>query len=139
MKNSGTLCKGAMGEECALQFLLSKNMVLLGRNVRIGHKEVDLVMEDTSAIHFVEVKSCFTAQRIKSNVAEYQSSYNALFSPGSKVGPQKRQNLMRAADSFLRSKKIDKNALFDIVLVNFERSGAYFVEFIEDAFNAVTR
>ena len=48
---------GAWGEEKALSFLRSKGMVLIKRNFKVPVGEVDLIMDDSGTLVFVEVKT----------------------------------------------------------------------------------
>lgn len=48
---------GNAGEEMAVEYLLAKGYVLLGRNVQESHHEVDIVMRDGNCLVFVEVKT----------------------------------------------------------------------------------
>ncbi len=129
MKDGNSLNKGSAGENVALEELLKRGLVFLGSNVRIGHKEIDLIMDGSDAIHFVEVKSCFNRAT---------PGFGDPFSPLLRVNREKRLRLLKAADSYLKSRKILKDAVFDIVLVNFDVGGKPYIEVIEDAFNAVT-
>ena len=53
---SGNQKLGKTGEETALRYLERKGYACLGRNVRVGHDELDLVMRDGAVTVFVEVK-----------------------------------------------------------------------------------
>lgn len=129
VKDGNSLNKGSAGEKVALEELLKRGFVFLGSNVRIGHKEIDLIMDGSNAIHFIEVKSCFD---------NGNCGFGGPFSPLFRVDRTKRLRLLKAADSYLKSRKILKDAVFDIVLVNFDAGGKPCIEVIEDAFNAVT-
>lgn len=48
---------GKWGEQKASEFLARKGMVLLQRNFQIREGEIDLVMEDSGTLVFVEVKT----------------------------------------------------------------------------------
>ena len=48
---------GQWGETQALQYLETKGMRLVERNVRAGNGEIDLIMEDSSDLVFIEVKT----------------------------------------------------------------------------------
>ena len=48
---------GARGEEIACNHLESQGYRVTGRNVRVGHDEIDIIAENESRIVFIEVKS----------------------------------------------------------------------------------
>ena len=55
---------GQIGEDIACEYLKSKKYKILGRNIRIGKDEIDIVSRETSSgiLCFVEVK-CLSAPR----------------------------------------------------------------------------
>lgn len=48
---------GDRGEQMAAAYLAERGWVILHRNYRIGHREIDLVMRRTEVVAFVEVKT----------------------------------------------------------------------------------
>ena len=48
---------GQRGEDLACAELVRMGHLILERNCRIGHLEVDIISYDTAGIHFVEVKT----------------------------------------------------------------------------------
>jgi len=48
--------KGSLGESLAEQFLIARGFRVIGRNVRAGRREIDLVVSRGSTIALVEVK-----------------------------------------------------------------------------------
>ena len=79
---------GKEGEDIACRLLEERGHVILERNWRSGHLEIDIISCDTAGIHFVEVKA-----RRESIQAPPQDS----------VGWQKQRNIVKAAQEFLRS------------------------------------
>lgn len=93
---------GALGEELAVEYLHRKGYVIVERNWRSGHKEIDIVARDGDEMVFVEVK------------ARANSFYGR---PIDAVTPRKMHRLVLAADAYLRCNMIDLNVRFDIITI----------------------
>ena len=109
--------KGKLGEDLALEFLLNEGFSLRERNCRVGHKELDLVMESARHIHIVEVKS------IEKNGSD----------PSEKVDGTKIRRLTAAAGEYLAVNHISKEIQFDVVTVVFDGTD-FGLEYIPNAF-----
>ncbi|MEG1524035.1 MAG: YraN family protein [Clostridia bacterium] len=94
---------GDYGEELALTYLMERGWILRGRNVRFGHKELDLVMQDGETIVFVEVKA---------------RSSDGYGTPAEFVNIRKQRNLIQAAQAYLIYEHLTHAfARFDVVEV----------------------
>ena len=113
---------GQMGEELASRFLTDLGHTILERNWRSGHLEIDIISFDAHGIHFVEVK----ARR-----------ENIQAPPQENVGWQKQRNIVKAAQTFLRSGRGypfgSHECFFDIVAVTFKGDG-HSIEWIPQAY-----
>ena len=100
---------GRIGEDMVCGFLREKGHVILERNFRSGHLEIDIISFDAEGIHFVEVKT----RRLS-----IQSP------PQENVDRRKQQNITRAAMRFLKTKKGlpygNHECLFDVAAVTFD-------------------
>lgn len=97
---------GNLGEDLACEHLTSLGHVILDRNWRYGHLEIDIVSADQSGLHFVEVKS---------RVAPVSAS------PEDNVGYRKQKRLTAAANAYLNIRKPgDMEVSFDVVTVVFD-------------------
>ncbi len=110
---------GRRGEDLALEMLENRGLVLLERNWRWNHKEVDLIMESAEAVHFIEVKTLQAP---------------AAREPWEAVTREKQQNLALAAEHFIYERHIAKEVQFDIVSVLFDGNGRSDTEYIGKAF-----
>lgn len=109
--------KGRLGEDLALDFLLNNGLSLRNRNCRVGHKEMDLVMESESHIHIVEVKS------IEKSGAD----------PSEKVDETKIRRLTSAAGEYVAVNHISKEVQFDVVTIVFDGTD-FDLEYLPNAF-----
>lgn len=97
---------GNLGEDLACEHLRSLGHVILDRNWRHGHLEIDIVSEDGQGLHFVEVKS-----RVAPVSAE----------PEENVGWKKQRRLATAANAYLHERGAgDLEVTFDIITVVFD-------------------
>jgi putative endonuclease len=124
MENSGNKRQitGRQGEDLACSLLESKGHIILERNFRAGHLEIDIISTDADGIHFVEVKT-----RRESIQAPPQEN----------VGLTKQKRIARAANGFLRSRRGmpfgSSECHFDIVAVTFKETTAL-MEYFPDAY-----
>ena len=99
-----TTAQGRAGEDIAVLHLERAGLTVVGRNVRVGRGEVDVVAKDGDVLVFVEVR-------------RRKRAGDALAS----VGKKKRALLVRAAQGYLAALAATGAALpvlrFDVVLV----------------------
>lgn len=93
---------GKMGEEKAVEYLLKKGYIILERNWRFRHKEIDIICTDGLLIVVVEVKS----RRVEEERPEELLDF------------RKRRNLLCAGEVYLKTKRISKELRFDLILVS---------------------
>ena len=79
---------GKRGEDAVGEYLIGRGHMVVDRNWRSGHLEVDLITLNEDGLHFVEVKT---------RVAPLTAS------PEDSVGFVKQRNVTRAAKAFIRS------------------------------------
>ncbi len=113
---------GQEGEDLACSLLEDKGHVILERNWRNGHLEIDIISRDAAGIHFVEVKT-----RRQSVQAPPQDN----------VDITKQRRIVKAAQAYLRSQKgasaRSEECIFDIVAIT-HIGNSVCTEFIEQAF-----
>ena len=113
---------GRQGEDIACRLLESMGHIILERNWRSGHLEIDVITFDAEGIHFVEVKA-----RKESIQAPPQDNVNTL----------KQKRLAKAANAFLnRTESLpsgDMECFFDVIAVTFH-GAAYKIDWIPQAY-----
>lgn len=113
-----TVLKGRKAEDLALEWLLERGFTLRERNYRVGHRELDLIVESEDRLHIVEVKS-LTAP--------------AIVDPLEKVDIKKQRRLASAAAYYIASHKVAKEVQFDLISVIFYPEG-HSLEYVPKAF-----
>ncbi len=115
MENCGDYRRelGKLGEDIACRLLTDMGQIILERNYRSGHLEIDIISMDSTGIHFVEVKT-----RKKGIQAPPQEN----------VDKNKQKRIVRAAKAFLRSRRHELKTetpeyFFDVVAVTFGEDG----------------
>lgn len=92
---------GRRGEAIAEAYLTSQGMKLVGRRVKVGRGDIDLIMLDGQTLVFVEVKTRATDQ---------------LGSPFEAVDAVKQRKLTHWALRYLkRTRQLHRRARFDVV------------------------
>ena len=114
---------GRRGEDVACGFLTGKGHIIVQRNFRSGHLEIDIISLDKNGVHFVEVKS---------RVAPVMAS------PEENVTAGKQRKVADAALRYLHTTKdnrisADMEVNFDVVAVTFD-GGKEIVEWFPNAF-----
>jgi putative endonuclease len=109
---------GKAGEELAAGYLEKQGMMILERNWRFGHKEIDIIAREGNDLVIVEVKTR------RAPVLEL---------PDQAIPREKRRYLVLAANAYARYNHSPLEVRFDIVNVVFHR-GRPEVEHVRDAF-----
>jgi putative endonuclease len=120
---SGNRDTGALGEELAATFLVSRGYRILERNFRCKGGEVDIVARDPKdkSLVFVEVK---TRRGISYGV------------PQLAVTPFKQRQISKASLTWLSKNRLhDSNARFDVIAILLSDDGQHRVEHISNAFD----
>ncbi|MGM9805840.1 MAG: YraN family protein [Candidatus Aphodosoma sp.] len=109
---------GNEGETIARQFLQKKGYLILESNWKSGHREIDIIAKDGGTLVIVEVKT-----RMQGSLTAPEESVNA-----SKI-----RNLVRAAESYVRTHELDTDVRFDVIGITPVADG-YEINHIADAF-----
>ena len=95
---------GDRGEAIAARHLEAKGYVILARQWRHGHGELDLIAEQAGVLVFVEVR------------ARHGEAYGA---PEETLGPAKREKLMETAQAWLSiNDRLESPARIDVIAID---------------------
>lgn len=105
--------KGKAGEAAAEKFLAEKGFQIIGRRVRAGHKEIDLLAKDDTQLVFVEVK------------AIWERSFGF---PEERIASAKKKKLVDAAYDYLnRAGSSETPFRWDFVGIDFTQNPPEFI------------
>ncbi len=111
--------RAVRGERLAAEHLLRSGLVILDRNWRSGHLEIDLVAREDQVVAFVEVKTRGPGPQ----------------APLEAVGRRKRTRVRRAAEAWIRAHPgVGREFRFDAVAVRIDPTGEPRIEHVRDAF-----
>ena len=93
---------GETGEQMAARYLEDQGYVILDRNYRRGHKEVDIIALDHGELAVIEVKT---------------RTNEDYFTAEQAVDHRKRQNIIRVANNYMRRYHRTEPLRFDIIAI----------------------
>ena len=93
---------GKWGEMYAAQYLERNGYIILERDWRIGHKDIDIIALKDNKIIFVEVKT---------------RSSDDFRDPMLSVDQDKRRNLLSAGKAYMSRRHWDHNFQYDVILL----------------------
>ena len=104
---------GKFGEDIAASFLEKEGYRIIGRNVKFGRHELDIIAEDKDFLVFVEVKT-------RSCDHPESSDYG---NPGRAVTEKKRTDTLRATYDYLKTHGTNKQPRIDVIEVFLQHIG----------------
>ena len=110
---------GQWGEEVAADYLRRKDYTIVERNWKSGHRDLDIIAWDgaSQSLVFVEVKT----------------RRNRMFSdPEEAVNHQKMYHLRKAANHYVKYRRLDCNLRLDVITVVGTPETVPEIEHIED-------
>ena len=93
---------GKWGEMLAAQYLERNGYIILERDWRCGHKDIDLIALKDNKIIFVEVKTRSTEGMVDIMLA---------------VDEQKRRNLLSAGRAYMKGRNYDRDFQYDVIII----------------------
>lgn len=109
---------GARAESIVAGKLEAEGFAILGRNVRVGRDEIDIVAKRGGLLVFCEVRS---------------RSGMPTFSPAETITHAKRMKVRRAAAAWLRANGGASEIRLDAAAVSFPPGGKPVIDYFEDA------
>ena len=109
---------GQEGEDISVKYLINKGYVILKRNYRNGHAEIDIIAQKKDVLGIVEVKTRSNADFGK---------------PQDFVKPKQIKNLVKAVDEYVTVNDLDVEVRFDIIAIVKEK-GIFKIEHLVNAF-----
>lgn len=105
---------GAWGEQAAAEYLERNGYIILARNFRAQHGEVDIIARQDKVLVFVEVKT---------------RSSNQYGFPEHSVTPKKRMHILAAAEKYILEHPEYQTWRVDVLAVDNETGEARFMHF----------
>ncbi|CAN5635043.1 hypothetical protein BH10BAC2_BH10BAC2_43250 [soil metagenome] len=110
---------GDRGEDMAAMWILEKGYVIIERNWRFKHLEIDIIASKENKLHFFEIKTRTSAK---------------FGHPEESVGTKKMQNLLRAAEEYQYQNPQWKLLQFDVLSITMIRGTPTEYFLIEDVY-----
>ncbi|MGH8555916.1 MAG: YraN family protein [Methylococcales bacterium] len=110
--------KGEEAESIALEFLRKQGMRLIERNYHCRNGEIDLIMEHSGTLVFVEVR--------------FRKS-SAFGSALESIDARKQSRVIHCASHYLSTQKVSRTARFDVVAISPDQRQLD-IDWVPDAF-----
>jgi putative endonuclease len=110
--------RGGEAESIALEYLKQQGLRLIARNYHCPNGEIDLIMEQSDMLVFVEVRFRKT------------STFGSALES---IDARKKSRIIRCAAHYLSTQKISKPARFDVVALSAENRRLD-IDWVPDAF-----
>lgn len=113
---------GVLGEQMATRYLEDHGFVILDRNYRKGHQEVDIITLDQGELVVVEVKT---------------RSSGTYLAPEEAVDHKKRLNIIKVADNYVLKHHRTEPVRFDIISIISNDKGTE-IRHLKNAYNVMS-
>lgn len=114
---------GKWGEDTAARYLSDKGYVIIARDWRIGHRDIDIIAMHQGWLVIIEVKT---------------RANGSIVTPEEAVDYRKIQSVCLATNAYVKANRIDAPIRFDIIAVT-GNCYNYEIDHIEDAFTPPLR
>lgn len=117
MNGVSTFDIGRRGEDIAMQWLRERGYLIVERNWRIGHYEIDIIAQHYDTLHFVEVKT--------RKAGGWQSAYDS-------IDKSKIRSMRRGATAFCAMRRITLQLQFDLIAVTVDKEDQITIDYVEN-------
>lgn len=117
MEGVSTFDIGQRGEDIAMEWLRERGFLIVERNWRIGHYEIDIIAQHYDTLHFVEVKT--------RKAGGWQSAYDS-------IDQSKIRSLRRGATAFCTMRRIALQIQFDLIAVTIDQNNQTAIDYVEN-------
>jgi len=118
-KKLNNIDKGNIGENVATAYLLQKGYVILERNWRHKHWEIDIIAEKSNKLHIIEVKT---------------RTNKKFGNPEESIGENKMNHLKNAAEEYLLQHPEYSMIQFDVIAIKLKKEVVEELFLIEDVY-----
>lgn len=98
---------GKIGEDIAVDYLIKRGFTIVGRNVHVSHKEIDIIAEGADHLIFAEVKTR----------RQDPTAPSPFGRPVDAVDDKKKKHIYTAADIYLLEHPTEKMPRIDVIEV----------------------
>lgn len=116
MSRTGEL--GAAGENLAAAWLRAQGFIIIDRNWRMGHYELDIVASHGETVHFVEVKL---------------RREGGLTTPEEAMTQAKGRALVRAANYYIEFYGLTLDCRIDLIAIDYRPDGSTCIRYVPNA------
>lgn len=117
MTSVSTFDIGGRGEDIAMQWLRERGFLIVERNWRVGHYEIDIIAQRYDTLHFVEVKT--------RKVGGWQTPYES-------IDQSKIRSLRRGALAFCAMRRVTLQLQFDLIAVMVDHNDQITIDYVEN-------
>ena len=111
--------KGRLGEDLALNYLISSGFEIMATNFRHGKAEIDIIFKEADVLVFVEVKT---------------RTSNKYGAPEVAINDKKQRLISSAASAFMEQINYSWKIRFDVISIIAENGDRFNLEHFRDAF-----
>lgn len=118
-KKTSNQQKGTTGENLATNYLIENGFIIVERNWRYKHCEIDIICKKNNKLHFIEVKTRLSKQ---------------FGNPEESINEKKMNALKKAAENYIIVHPEFLMIQFDVIAIKMKEQQVEEIFYIEDVF-----